>query len=635
MNSGIDGVVSIWSATRGDPRVVVALLDGPVDRAHPSLRGARLESAESTSSASANREGPATRHGTAVASLIFGQHDANSPVRGMAPDCRGLVVPIFDDADAHPGEPFRPACSQLELARAILVAIEHGASIINISAGQFGRAASAEPLLADVVRRAVRRGVLIVAAAGNDGCECSHVPAALPDVLAVGAMDSDGRPLDASNWGAAYRASGLLAPGDQLLAASADGGREAVSGTSFATAIASGAAALLWSLALRGGAAVGGSRIRAILLDSTQKCVDDSTLCRRQLAGRLDLDAAVCRLRHEGASMSDARVADPPGDPAASDATPGAPSRPKHDPARFPSVTTQEGCGCAACQARAQGGADSGSQRPPPGGLVLALGQLGYDLVSEARRDSIAQHMIEPGASPADPAAMLRYLSDNPWEAASITWTLQVDQTPLYAIVPSGPFAAEAYKLLREFLDEQRRGETELISIPGRLGGRIRLLNGHVVPIVVPELRGAYSWSTAALVEAVVGEPPPEDAPDDQVETFTRKQAGVRGFLQRVYYELRNLGVAAEDRAINYAATNAFEVERVFEDACNDAMELDDITVERSPICRPDSDCWDVKIAFFYPERQVQTVRKVYRFTVDVSDVVPVTVGEMRSWFVR
>ena len=34
-------------------------------------------------------------------------------------------------------------------------------------------------------------------------------------------------------------------------------------------------------------------------------------------------------------------------------------------------------------------------------------------------------------------------------------------------------------------------------------------------------------------------------------------------------------------------------------------------------------------------ERQVQTVRKVFRFTVDVSDVVPVTVGTVRSWFTR
>jgi len=64
-------------------------------------------------------------------------------------------------------------------------------------------------------------------------------------------------------------------------------------------------------------------------------------------------------------------------------------------------------------------------------------------------------------------------------------------------------------------------------------------------------------------------------------------------------------------------------------------MALDTIEVERSPLGRPDSDCWDVKIHFFYPERQVQTVRKVFRFTVDVSDVVPVTVGPTRSWFVR
>jgi hypothetical protein len=42
-----------------------------------------------------------------------------------------------------------------------------------------------------------------------------------------------------------------------------------------------------------------------------------------------------------------------------------------------------------------------------------------------------------------------------------------------------------------------------------------------------------------------------------------------------------------------------------------------------------------VLLVFFFPERQIQTVRKVYRFTVDVADVVPVTVGPMRSWFIR
>jgi cyanobactin maturation PatA/PatG family protease len=293
-----------------------------------------------------------------------------------------------------------------------------------------------------------------------------------------------------------------------------------------------------------------------------------------------------------------------------------------------------EGCGCAACQAKAT----ETPARPATaagGGLVFALGQIGFDLVSEARRDSIAQHMGGPGANPWDPSQMLAYLQDNPWEAASITWTLGVDQTPLYAIAPNGPYAARGYELLREFLDEQSRGEIELVSIPGRSGGRARLFNGQVVPVVYPELRGVYSWATAALVRAVVGEPPAESAPASELEAFERKSAGVRGFLQKVYYELRNLGITAEERALNYAATNAFEVERIFEAACRESMELDAVEVERSRICRPDSDCWDVKLYFFYPERQVQTVRKAFRLTVDVSDIVPVTVGPMRSWYIR
>ncbi|HZW32037.1 MAG TPA: hypothetical protein VFF52_15100, partial [Isosphaeraceae bacterium] len=288
-------------------------------------------------------------------------------------------------------------------------------------------------------------------------------------------------------------------------------------------------------------------------------------------------------------------------------------------------VAPAEGCSCASCQAKAAGRSS----------LVFALGQIGYDLITEARRDSIQQHMKGPNANPLEPSQMLAYLNDQPWEAASILWLLKVDLTPIYGIAPAGPFAGRAYELLREFLDDQVNNRVELVSIPGRLDGHARLLNGQVVPVIVPEPRGMYSWTTAALVQAVVGAPPPADASAQQHEDHQRKVQGVRGFLQRVYHELRNLGLTAEDRAINYAATNAFEVERVFELARQDAMELDSIDVERSPICRPDSDCWDVKLHFFYPERQVQTVRKVYRFTVDVSDVVPVTVGPMRSWFVR
>ena len=45
-----------------------------------------------------------------------------------------------------------------------------------------------------------------------------------------------------------------------------------------------------------------------------------------------------------------------------------------------------------------------------------------------------------------------------------------------------------------------------------------------------------------------------------------------------------------------------------------------------APICRPDSDCWDVQLLMFDPENERRASR-VYRYTVDVSDVLPVTVG--------
>ena len=60
-------------------------------------------------------------------------------------------------------------------------------------------------------------------------------------------------------------------------------------------------------------------------------------------------------------------------------------------------------------------------------------------------------------------------------------------------------------------------------------------------------------------------------------------------------------------------------------------MELDTITVEKSPICRLDSDCWDVKLKFFDPENN-RRAKRVFRFTIDVSDSIPVTLGEVRTW---
>ncbi len=84
--------------------------------------------------------------------------------------------------------------------------------MINVSGGQFSPSGTAHPILADAVRACAASGVLIVAAAGNQGCDCLHIPGALPSVLAVGAMDAGGNPLPFSNWGDVYESQGILAP---------------------------------------------------------------------------------------------------------------------------------------------------------------------------------------------------------------------------------------------------------------------------------------------------------------------------------------------------------------------------------------------------------------------------------------
>jgi cyanobactin maturation PatA/PatG family protease len=268
------------------------------------------------------------------------------------------------------------------------------------------------------------------------------------------------------------------------------------------------------------------------------------------------------------------------------------------------------------------------------GSLVYALGTVGYDLPSRSRHASLQQQMGEAG--PDDPVALLAHLEANPYDATAVQWTLNLQATPIYVIEPTGPFAHSAYELLRRFLREQVDEGVERISLAGHVIGASRHRSGLELPVVEPEIRGMYSWTTEALVANVIEAAGAQDAPgeaggarDEQVK------AGVQNFLERVYYELRNLGREPHERALNFAATNAFEVERVYEQAIGEEMELDTIGVEPSSVCPPGSDCWDVQLVFFFPKQPVQTVRRLYRFTIDVADVVPATVGPMRSWSIR
>jgi cyanobactin maturation PatA/PatG family protease len=269
--------------------------------------------------------------------------------------------------------------------------------------------------------------------------------------------------------------------------------------------------------------------------------------------------------------------------------------------------TAKCGCGCS-----------GGSPQ-----LVYSLGRVGFDFGTEARRDSFAQLMGE-NANSNDPPQLLKYLEDHPWDAESVIWTLNLDSSPVYAIRPVGPFASIAYERIRGFLRQQLSEAVERVSIPGVVKGAATLWSGQTVPVISPEIRGMCSWSTSALVAAVEGQ-----------EKGAIAANQLTNFLQRVYFECRNLGIRPQDRALNFAATNALNVASIFESALSDGMELDSFGLEKSPICRPESECWDVKLIFFDPKKQLETARRIYRTTVDVSEVIPVVIDSIRSWSIR
>src|SRR5438105_867428 len=84
----IPGIRDLWRKTLGDTSISIAILDGLVDLSHPCFAGSKLTLLEGSDKVQQGRV--AARHGTHVASLIFGQHEG--PVKGIAPRCKGICL---------------------------------------------------------------------------------------------------------------------------------------------------------------------------------------------------------------------------------------------------------------------------------------------------------------------------------------------------------------------------------------------------------------------------------------------------------------------------------------------------------------------------------------------------------------
>jgi subtilisin family serine protease len=214
----------------------IAVLDTGVDSSHPALRGKVASAYEFDAQTwkaiqkpnSLDTEG----HGTHVAGLIAGQRIGVAPAAKLF---SGIITPK----------------GRGDLSTFILalewVATQPEIQIVNISAGFRGYL----PQMDDVIADLLAIGVLPVCAAGNDGRNRTCSPGNYRDVISVGAANQQNLVASFSSGGTLtienhqYTVPNLVAPGASVYSAVVTGGYEAWDGTSMATPIVSGVAALI------------------------------------------------------------------------------------------------------------------------------------------------------------------------------------------------------------------------------------------------------------------------------------------------------------------------------------------------------------------------------------------------------
>jgi len=245
-----------WPRTVGSPQVTVAVLDSGVDLNHPDLAdniasdGLNVVdcSAIDLQCAPAQDDDTFQSHGTHVAGLIGAVGDNGAGIAGLNWAVSLLAVKVL-----HQG-----SGTVADVAEGIEAAVDAGADVINAS---FGVGGSTGNGLCDAVVYARGQGVMVAAAAGNGDCDprdpkCTptardidaepEFPASCTEdnLIAVTAVDgSDGWVDGLFNWG--VTSVDLAAPGDALLSTKAGNDYQVLTGTSQATALVSGAVALL------------------------------------------------------------------------------------------------------------------------------------------------------------------------------------------------------------------------------------------------------------------------------------------------------------------------------------------------------------------------------------------------------
>jgi subtilisin family serine protease len=229
---------------QGRPEVTVALIDGPVVLDHPDLAGSTIREIPGKLKGTCTlADSVACTHGTFVAGMLSARRGSVAPA--ICPGCTLLLRPIF--AETAKGNGHMPSATPEELAEAIIDSVDAGARVINLSSALVRPSPKGESKLEGALNHAAQRGVITVAAAGNQGMVGSSAITRHPWVIPVAACAIQGRPLSESNLGSSIGRRGLSAPGENVTSLGTNGKPQTFGGTSAAAPFVTGTIALLWS----------------------------------------------------------------------------------------------------------------------------------------------------------------------------------------------------------------------------------------------------------------------------------------------------------------------------------------------------------------------------------------------------
>jgi thermitase len=223
------GADCAWDRQIGNSSVLVAVIDTGVDWNHPDLAANYVPLGYDWVN---NDTDPMDDHGhgTHCAGIIAASINNSVGIAGLAQ----VRIMAEKGLDQH-GEGYDD-----DLANAIIHAVDQGANILSNSWGGYEESA----LLHDAIKYAYEKGVLVVAAAGNDARDVKLFPAGYDEVIAVTATNESDYPASFTNFGEWVE---LAAPGVNIYSTVYDDSYTYMSGTSMACPHVSGVAALVWS----------------------------------------------------------------------------------------------------------------------------------------------------------------------------------------------------------------------------------------------------------------------------------------------------------------------------------------------------------------------------------------------------